>query len=200
MAGAELPACALRKRQTAVCYLHRRMSFAAQPRDIGAILEHVPLGGYDARMPEIAAALGCAQVRRLDATVARRQAIANSYLRRLAANPDIVLPTVPDGAGMSWANFVVRLSTRFTAEDRDAIIGVLHRQDVGAANYYPACSLLPQVRQVMGTEPGEFPVAESAAARTIALPFFNTMTDEDVETVCDVLEVALGRAGGTHRA
>ncbi|MFM8639982.1 MAG: DegT/DnrJ/EryC1/StrS family aminotransferase [Planctomycetota bacterium] len=176
-----------------------RMSFAGQPRDIGAIIEHATLGGYDARMSELAAALGCAQVRRLDATIARRQEVANAYLRRLAANPDIVLPTVPDGAGVSWANFVVRLSTRFTADDRDRIIGVLHRQDIGAANYYPAASLLPQVRTLVGTEPGHFPVAEGAAARVIALPFYNTMTSEDVETVCDVLEVALARTGGAHR-
>ena len=177
-----------------------RMSFAGQPRDIGAIIEHATLGGYDARMCELAAALGCAQVRRLDATIARRQEVAAAYLRRLAANPDIVLPTVPEGASVSWANFVIRLSTRFTADDRDAIISVLHRQDIGAANYYPAASLLPQVRALMGTEPGGFPVAESAAARAIALPFFNTMTQDDVETVCDVLEVALARTGGTHRA
>lgn len=177
-----------------------RMSFAGQPRDIGAILEHAALGGYDARMCELTAALGCAQVRRLDATITRRQDLANAYLRRLAANPDVVLPTVPEGASVSWANFVVRLSTRFTSDDRDAIISVLHRQDIGAANYYPATSLLPQVRALCGTEPGEFPVAEAAAARTIALPFFNTMTEDDVETVCNVLEVALARTGGTHRA
>ncbi len=176
-----------------------RMSFAGQPRDIGAILEHTELGGYDARMPETEAALGCAQIRRLDETIARRQELATAYLRRLVANPDIVLPTVPDGASVSWANFVVRLSTRFTADDRDAIIGVLHRQDVGAANYYPAASLLPQVRALAGTEPGQFPVAESAAARAIALPFYNTMTEDDVETVCGVLEVALARTGGAAR-
>ena len=177
-----------------------RMSFAGQPRDAGGILEHMPLGGYDARMTEAEAALGCGQVRRLDDTVMRRQALASCYVRRLAANPDIVLPTVPDGASVSWANFVIRLSTRFTSDDRDAIIGVLHRQDVGAANYYPATCLLPQVRTVMGTEPGHCPVAESAAARTIALPFFNRMTDDEVETVCDVLEVALSRTAGGSRA
>lgn len=176
-----------------------RMSFAGQPRDIGAILEHTALGGYDARMPETEAALGCGQIRRLDETIARRQELATAYLRRLAANPDIVLPTVPEGASISWANFVVRLSTRFTADDRDAIIGVLHRQDVGAANYYPATPLLPQVRAIAGTEPGHCPVAESAAARAIALPFFNTMSEQHVDTVCDVLEVALARTGGAAR-
>ncbi|NBP51952.1 MAG: hypothetical protein EBU70_12410 [Actinobacteria bacterium] len=42
-------------------------------------------------------------------------------------------------------------------------------------------------------------MAESAAARTIALPFFNTMTQDEVETVCGVLEVALARTGGVSR-
>lgn len=177
-----------------------RMSFSGQPRDIGAIHEHVALGGYDARLAETSAALGCAQVRRLDATIARRQELAAAYVRRLAGNPEVILPTVPDGASVSWSTFVVRLTTRFTADDRDAVIGVLHRQDIGAANYYPAASLLPQVRNVMGTEPGECPVAEAAAARTIALPFFNQMTEDDVETVCGVLEVALSRTGAAGRS
>jgi perosamine synthetase len=46
-----------------------RMSFSGQPRDIGAILEHIAIGGYDARMTESAAALGCGQIRRLDSTI-----------------------------------------------------------------------------------------------------------------------------------
>ncbi len=177
-----------------------RMSFTGQPRDIGGILEYVANGGYDARMPELEAALGCAQVRRLDATITKRQELVNAYMRRLAANPDVVLPTVPAGASISWSNFVIRLSTRFTADDRDAIIGVMHRQDIGAANYYPAANLLPQCRAVLGTEPGECPVAEGAAARALALPFHNLMTEDEVDTVCATLEVALSRHGGVARA
>jgi dTDP-4-amino-4,6-dideoxygalactose transaminase len=177
-----------------------RMSFAGQPRDIGSILEYVSTGGYDARLGELQAALGCAQMRRLDATIERRQELAGTYMRRLAADPEVVLPSVPDGASVSWSNFVVRLSTRFTEDDRNAIIGVLHRQDIGAANYYPAANLLPQVRAVMGTEPGECPVAESAAARAIALPFHAGMDESDVDTVCSTLEVAIARHGGVTRS
>lgn len=175
-----------------------RMSFPGQGRDSGSIIECIS-SGYDARMPEMCAALGVGQVRRLDDTIARRQAIAGAYIRRLAANPDVILPTVPDGATVSWANFVVRLSNRYSSEDRDAIISVLHRQDVGAANYYPALHTLPHARLAMQHEPGDFPVAEAAAARTIALPFFNTMTEDQVETVCGTLEVALQRVGGMAR-
>lgn len=175
-----------------------RMSFAGQSRDLGSLIECVG-SGYDARMPEMCAALGVSQIRRLDETIARRQAIAGAYIRRLAANPDVQLPTVPDGATVSWANFVVRLSNRFTSEDRDAVIAVLHRQDVGAANYYPAQHLLPQARVFTQHGPGDFPVAESAAARTIALPFFNRLTEDQIDTVCSTLEVALQRVGGAAR-
>lgn len=175
-----------------------RMSFAGQSKDLGSLIECVS-SGYDARMPEMCAALGVSQIRRLDETIARRLALAGAYVRRLAANPDVQLPTVPPGATVSWANFVIRLSSRFTSDDRDAVISVLHRQDIGAANYYPALHLLPQARLVAGHEPGEFPVAENAAARTIALPFFNRMTEDDVETVCSTLEVALQRVGGVAR-
>ena len=107
---------------------------------------------------------------------------------------------MPEGASVSWSSFVIRLTTRFTADDRDAVIGVLHRQDVGAANYFPAIPTLPRVRTICGHEPGEFPAAESAAARTIALPFFNAMTEDQVDVVCSTLEVALARIGGTGRA
>ncbi|MFM8785787.1 MAG: glutamine-hydrolyzing GMP synthase [Phycisphaerales bacterium] len=171
-------------------------------RDCDEILleEIVSAGGYDGRLGELEAALGCAQMRRLDATIARRQDLAATYMRRLAADPEVVLPTVPDGASVSWSNFVVRLTTRFTEDDRNAIIGVLHRQDIGAANYYPAAHLLPQVRAVMGTEPGECPVAEGAAARAIALPFHGGMDESDVDTVCATLEVAIARHGGVTRS
>jgi perosamine synthetase len=111
----------------------------------------------------------------------------------------VQLPTVPEGANVSWANFVVRLSSRFTSQDRDAVIAVLHRQDVGAANYYPAQSLLPQARMAAQHQPGDFPVAENASGRTIALPLFNRMTEEEVDTVCSTLEVALQRVGGAAR-
>lgn len=176
-----------------------RVTYAAQSRDLGAILEYVGTAGYDARLSELAAALGCGQLRRLDETVARRQSIANAYMRRLAANPDVVLPTVPDDASVSWSSFTVRLSTRYTADDRDAIIGVLHRQDIGAANYFPAASMLPRVREIVGCSQGDFPVAEGAAARAISLPFFNRMTEDDVDIVCSTLEVALTRVGGVAR-
>jgi len=113
-----------------------RMSFPGQDADLGMILDH-RYDGYDARMPELCAALGASQLRRLDESMARRQEIVQLYMERLCGNADIILPTIPEQANVSWSAFVVRLSDRFSALDRDMIINTLHRHDVGAANYYP---------------------------------------------------------------
>jgi len=169
-----------------------RMSFPGQDADLGMILDH-RYDGYDARMPELCAALGASQLRRLDESMARRQEIVQLYMERLCGNADIILPTIPEQANVSWSAFVVRLSDRFSALDRDMIINTLHRHDVGAANYYPCPALLPHVRQALGTQPGDFPVAESISGRTLALPLFDAMTEREVATVSQVLEVAIER-------
>jgi len=174
-----------------------RMSFPGQDADLGMILDHA-FDGYDARMPELCAALGASQLRRLDASIARRQEIVEEYVARLCGNPELILPTAPEGARISWSAFVVRLSDRYSSLDRDLIINTLHRHDIGAANYYPCAALLPNVRRMLGTQPGDFPVAESVAGRTLALPLFDRMTAAEIETVAQVLELAIARLNVTR--
>jgi len=169
-----------------------RMSFPGQDADLGMILDH-RLDGYDARMPELCAALGASQLRRLDESIDRRTELVEHYVERLCGNADLILPTIPEDARVSWSAFVVRLSDRFSSLDRDMIINTLHRHDIGAANYYPCQALLPHVREAIGTQPGDFPIAESIAGRTLALPLFDRMSVQDVQTVAQVLELAINR-------
>lgn len=169
-----------------------RMSFPGQDVDLGMLLDH-RFDGYDARMPELCGALGASQMKRLDETIRRRQEIVELYVSRFCGNPDLILPTVPEGATISWSAFVLRLSDRFSTLDRDLIINTLHRHDVGAANYYPCPALMPHVRKALGTQPGDFPIAESLCGRTLALPLYERMTEVEVDTVAQVLELAISR-------
>src|SRR5262249_41057824 len=105
----------------------------------------------------------------------------------------LILPTLCQEATISWSAFVVRLSDRFTSIDRDLVVNTLHRHDIGAANYFPCAALLPHVRALVNTQPGDFPVAESLSSRTLALPLSDRMTADEVELVAQVLEVALAR-------
>ena len=77
--------------------------------------------------------------------------------------------------------------------DRDAVIASLAGQGIESKAYLPCIHLLPFYRERFGFEGGEFPVAERAAGRSLALPFFTAMSDGEVERVCAALAVALGR-------
>ncbi|MBM4108646.1 MAG: DegT/DnrJ/EryC1/StrS family aminotransferase [Phycisphaerae bacterium] len=154
----------------------------------GSWLRHERLG-YNFRLSELNAALGVAQMRRLTDIVHRRNEVANRYVRRLMDNRSFILPTILPETLMSWFVFVVRLATTYRAEERDRIVAGLRRHDIGAADYFPCIHLQPFYRERLGTGPGMFPIAESVSQRTIALPFFNSMTEEDVATVCQTLDL-----------
>lgn len=162
------------------------------PAELGTWLAHERLG-YNYRLSEVHAAIGVGQMRRFDQIVQRRQEIAQAYITRLMTNPDLILPTVETDAVMSWFVFVVRLASAYKQEERDRIIQGLRRHDIGAADYFPCIHLQPFYRERFGFKPGDFPIAESVSHRTIALPFYNTMTPRDVELVAQTLEVMIGR-------
>ncbi|MCA9286190.1 MAG: DegT/DnrJ/EryC1/StrS family aminotransferase [Phycisphaerales bacterium] len=159
---------------------------------LGSWLEHERMG-FNFRLPEINAALGVAQMRRLDQILDARQRVADGYFRRLGGNPDLILPTIPPDTLMSWFVYVIRLSDRYTAADRDEIIAGLRRHDIGASNYFPPIPLLPFYRRAYGYVPGDFPVAERVSERTIALPFHNRLTEREQDLICQTLEVMMQR-------
>ena len=82
-------------------------------------------------MAEMNAALGVAQMRRLDEIIQKRQRVAGMYMARLMDSHDIVLPTVSELTHMSWFVFVVRLANSYTREERDRVIAGLTRHDIG---------------------------------------------------------------------
>jgi perosamine synthetase len=161
-------------------------------RATGSWLHHERLG-YNYRMSDIHAAVGVAQMRRFEDILTRRQNVATAYLRRLAANPHLILPTVDEQSVMSWFVFVVRLATGYTGEERDRIIRGMRNHDVGAADYFPCIHLQPFYRKQFGFSEGAFPIAESVAQRTIALPFYNDLAERDIELVAQTLDVMIGR-------
>lgn len=159
---------------------------------MGSWLTHERLG-YNYRLSEIAAALGVGQMQRLDEIIQKRQHVANAYIKRLAGNKHLILPTIEPDTSMSWFVFVVRLSGEFQREERDRIIQGLRRHEIGANDYFPCIHLQPYFRAEFGFTPGMFPIAESVAQRTIALPFHTNLREKDVEIVCQTLEHMIDR-------
>lgn len=158
----------------------------------GSWLTHERLG-FNYRLSEVHAALGVAQTKRLDEILELRSLVASKYISRLMGLPDIILPTVDPETNMSWFVFVIRLSSDFHAENRDRILTGMRRHEVGVSNYFPPIHLQPFYRSKFGYKDGDFPITESVAQRTLALPFHNRVADHEIDLVCQTLEVMIQR-------
>ena len=142
--------------------------------------------GYNYRLDEMSAALGYAQLDRLDTLLDRRAAVADLY--REALTPladDLVLPACPEGATRSWFVYVIRLRDHFAEDARDQLMTHLQDEGIGCAPYFPAIHLQPYYRDRFSFAPGDFPVCEGVAARTRALPFDGSRGQEEVSRVTD---------------
>jgi perosamine synthetase len=163
----------------------------------GSWLRHERLG-YNYRLSEINCALGVAQMRRLDEIIAKRQRVAMMYIDRLAGHPQLVLPTIDPETVMSWFVFVVRLAPSYSMEERDRVIAGLRRQEIGSSDYFPCIHLQPFYRE-LGFKEGMFPIAERVSQRTLALPFYNDITEREVDVVCQALDVMIQSENLTQR-
>ena len=165
-------------------------SLRNQGRDGMAWLAHQRLG-YNYRLSEINAAIGVAQMQRLEEILDARRRVAHQYMDRLMTSRFVTLPTLTSDDVMSWFVFVVRLNDLFEVGDRDALMAMLREQGIGCNNYFPPIHLQPYMVEQLGHKAGDFPVCEYVANRTLALPFFSKMTPKQVETVCTTLEKTL---------
>ena len=153
----------------------------------------MPSLGHGFRISEVHAAVGAIQMNRLDEIMERRSEVSQWYTQRLGGVADIMCPTIDGGVEMSWDGFVIRLSDRFSREDRDEVIRGLHRHEIGAADYFQSVPTLPPILSKC-TEVHPCPVAESISQRMIALPFYTLMTRREVDIVCQTLELMITRS------
>ena len=152
-----------------------------------------PRLGFNYRLSEMNAAMGCVQVDRLGEILDARARVARLYMERLLDNRFLILPTIAEDIQMSWFVFVVRLNDLFEPGDRDQLMADLRAEGIGCNNYFPPIHLQPYMAEQFGFRPGAFPVCEYVSARTLALPFFGGMTAAQVDRVCDTLDKLLER-------
>ena len=150
-------------------------------------LDHGGLG-FNYRLSDLAAALGVAQIEKLDAMLGDRSRIASLYEEGLRGIDGVDAPISGRGEERrSWFVYVVRLAEEI---DRDAVIARLGERGVAGKAYLPCIHHFPHLRE-LGWREGQFPVAEAAAAHSLALPFFPAIEESRVERVCEALAESL---------
>lgn len=151
-------------------------------------LDHTRLG-FNYRLSDVACAIGVAQVEKLDQMLADRAAVAGWYDELLAELPGVTTPMRTSApARRSWFVYVVQLPS---GADRPDVMRRLAEDGISSKPYMPAIHLQPYFREQFGYAPGDFPVAEDVAERSLALPFYPSIKRTDVERVVASLERAL---------
>jgi len=163
-------------------------SMRNQGRDEGmGWLAHNRLG-YNYRLSDINCALGIVQLSRINELLEKRQKVADMYNTALSGIKEIILPPgATDEIKRSWFVYVVRLTQDFSQEQRNEIIVKLRARGIGCNIYFPPIHLQPFYVEKFGYKEGDFPVTEAVSSRTIAIPFYNKLSKDEVKYVSDNL-------------
>ena len=155
-------------------------------RDSDGWLDHRLLG-YNYRLSELNCALGLEQINRIDAILNCREALAREYSSELQDIAEVKAPSLQMTNGrLCWFVYVIRV------HNRDAILRALTERGIGCARYFAPLHLQPLFGPYMN--PGDdLKVTEDVADQTLALPFFNALTREQIHEVCCALGEAIRR-------
>ena len=156
----------------------------------GEWLDHERLG-YNYRMDELSAALGCSQMERIEEILDKRTKVAEIYNQKLTSVEEVQIPYIsPNITKMSWFVYVIRLDKYI---NRDRVIEYLNQEGVQCKPYFTPIHLQPFYKKMFGFKEGDFPITEDVSGRTIALPFFNNLKEEQVDYVVEKLKEGIGR-------
>lgn len=140
--------------------------------------------GYKYNLTDVAAAIGLVQLDKLEAGRRRRAAIAARYSAGLADLPGARLPVSLGHVEHAWHLYPLRLPEDV---DRDRFIRRMKEAGVQTSVHFIPLHLHPFYRETFGYEAGDFPVARRAYERSVSLPLFPGMRDDEVDRVVETV-------------
>lgn len=142
--------------------------------------------GYNYRMTDIHAALGLSQFERLDAVVARRNALAARYDEALKGLP-IRLPFVQSENRSAFHLYIVRIKGGPTAKTHKQAFDELRQRDYGVQLHYIPVHLQPYYRN-LGFTSGDYPEAEAYGESAISIPLYPSLTNQEQDRVIEAMK------------
>ncbi len=139
--------------------------------------------GFKYNMTDIAAALGIAQLLRANEMCEKRRRIASAYEEAFSSLNGIETLTVRNANAHAGHLFVIRLKRDTLKITRNQFIEALKSEGIGTSVHFIPLHLHPYYRKTYGYTPGDFEVAEDIFSRSISLPIYSKMSDNDVERV-----------------
>jgi len=163
-------------------------SLRNQGRDeMGSWLEHKRLG-YNYRMDEMSAALGVSQLKKIETFLAKREKVAEAYTERLSKLEFLRTQVIRPYVRMSWFIYVITLENGL---DRDSVMKKMAEKGIPTRGYFSPMHLQPYIKDMFGFKGGELPVTEDISKRTLALPFHNNLSEDEIDQVVEALKDAV---------
>jgi len=145
--------------------------------------------GHNYHMPEIQAAIGCVQLKKLPKFLAKRRENAKRLTEILRKEERLQLPIEPKGCKHSWYLYTVRL-TDAEEKERDRIVEELRRRGIGAGVVYMSpVHLMPYYR---GFGKYKLPETEKASKQVFSLPVHPGVTPEQIDFIGETVLRILG--------
>ncbi len=143
--------------------------------------------GFKYNMTDVAAAMGLAQLARLDVMSKRRAQIAACYSEAFTGIPGLDVPTCRSGISHSWHLYMLRLEPDCLLISRDQFVEELGARGIGTSVHFIPLHLHPYYRETYGFSPEDFPVATREYRRELSLPIYSCMDDKDVARVIEAV-------------
>ena len=144
--------------------------------------------GFNYRMTELQGALGLSQMSQLDSAIARRHTLASQYAALLHALP-ITLPWQHPDTHSSFHLYVIQLNANMAHLHR-TVFESLREQNIGVNLHYIPVHTQPHYAQ-MGFSDSDFKNAQNYYAKSISIPLYSSMTDDQQQQVVAALEKAI---------
>lgn len=143
--------------------------------------------GYKYNMTDVQAALGIAQLKKVEWMRERRAYIAERYTEAFRGLDTIAVPYVEPDRVSAWHLYVVKLNIERLQVNRATFIEGLKAKGIGASVHFIPLHIHPFYRDTFGYKPGDFPGSEWIYERSVSLPIYPGMTDNDIDRVIEAV-------------
>ena len=148
-------------------------------------MDYITLG-YNFRMSNIAAALGVAQLGKVDKIIEMRRNNALNMNRKLSDIEEIIVPKALDGFFHVYQMYTLRL--KGVANLRDNLIRHLSKRGIMSKVYFHPVHLTEFYQREFGYRRGELPLTEEIASEVIMLPMYPTLTGEEMDYIAEQIK------------
>ncbi len=149
----------------------------------GKVQYDIVYPGYKFNMTDLQAGLGIHQLRKIEQTLEKRRAIAARYRAGLEDIPGLTLPGEDPQGRNCWHLYPLLLDLENLSIDRNQVIELLKQENVSSNVHYTPVHLFSYAKEFLGYKPGDFPNAEWLGERELTLPFYNRLSDDDIDDV-----------------